>query len=412
MKDLFKSSFAKNSSKLISSGIVGQFIAFLTYPIITRYYSDIQFGELSIYLSYTAIIANIISLRYEQAVHIPKPERDATSLLLLAIASLALIVPIGLIFHALNVTYLNISTTTFTSIIAGSLIVASSRIMIAGNNRDKVYKPISYTKVSNSAGSSIFQLLFIPFLKQGLIVGKILGDFIGFIISFYHQMPKIVRQINEVKVAQLRQLARKFKKFPLVNMPHALLNNTGVRLPVIILSAYFGVGFIGQYELAYRVGFAPIMLISGSLYLVFTQKFSEKARKGESISSFLNMFLGYVLLAGLALVIFTPLYDDLFMILFGEEWQTAGILFQYLVPAFLMTLLVSPVVYIPQYFGYQKEALYFEIGFVILRIVVLYLGAYYLSNRLTILIFSISSALYLIIQLHWIRSIAKKHDQP
>lgn len=409
MRKILKSEFFKDSSLLISSGAIGQIIAFLCYPVITRIYSDINLGELGIYLTYTNILGNLLSLRYEQAIHIPKKENIALRVLYTAFISVLIILPITALGLFLMADLLGIHSTLVLFILAGSVITASARIGVAGNNRLKKYQVIGASKISNSGGSAILQIAYQSYSATGILLGKLSGDLIAFLISIKSLFSKLRRTFVHTTLTDIWHIAREYKKFPLANMPHALLNAIGSRLPVILLTSYLGVAFIGQYELAYRISFGPTLLLTGSLYLIFTQKFSQKAGDKEDVASFFNQFVITMFAIGSASLILIPFYDVIFITVFGSKWSIAATIFTYLLPTVITTLALSPVAYVPQYFGYQTTALFWELGFVILRSGLLIAGAFLLDGPEIILLFSVGSACYQILQLGWIKLLIRRH---
>lgn len=63
---------------------VAQGFTMLTMPILSRIYSPNNFGILSIFISVTSILIPLSSLRYYLAIALPKTDRQAGALLILA----------------------------------------------------------------------------------------------------------------------------------------------------------------------------------------------------------------------------------------------------------------------------------------------------------------------------------------
>ena len=59
-----RSEFFRNALTLISGTSIAQFVAILMTPILTRIYTTEDFGELSLFLSITGILAVVSTMRY------------------------------------------------------------------------------------------------------------------------------------------------------------------------------------------------------------------------------------------------------------------------------------------------------------------------------------------------------------
>lgn len=91
-------SFARSVLVLAAGGAVGQMIAVVASPVITRLYSPVDLGTLSIYTSLLSILAVAISLRYEQTIPMPALDDEGRNLLAVALTvslNLALLTAVG-----------------------------------------------------------------------------------------------------------------------------------------------------------------------------------------------------------------------------------------------------------------------------------------------------------------------------
>jgi O-antigen/teichoic acid export membrane protein len=72
----YKKAFGRDVGKLVSGTLVAQIIGFLAYPVITRLFAPSVYGTFAVFLSLVSIITIISCLRYEQAIFLPKDNRD------------------------------------------------------------------------------------------------------------------------------------------------------------------------------------------------------------------------------------------------------------------------------------------------------------------------------------------------
>ncbi|PJA52291.1 MAG: hypothetical protein CO167_09280, partial [Candidatus Marinimicrobia bacterium CG_4_9_14_3_um_filter_48_9] len=78
-------SFASGIAMLTSGAGLGQLFLFLSSPILMRLYPPAVFGELAILISFTSIVAIIVTLRFEAAIPISDNDHTAHELIFIAL---------------------------------------------------------------------------------------------------------------------------------------------------------------------------------------------------------------------------------------------------------------------------------------------------------------------------------------
>ena len=82
-----KNKFVQRVGVLVGGTAIGQLINILTLPILTRLYSPEAFSVLAVYVSALALLTVVSGMCFEYAIPLPKSDRIAAALLLLAITS-------------------------------------------------------------------------------------------------------------------------------------------------------------------------------------------------------------------------------------------------------------------------------------------------------------------------------------
>ena len=82
---LLRSELLRSASILITGTLIAQLISLLLQPFLRRFFSPQIFGIYSVYLSLIGIIIVISSLRYDDAIVLPKTDKESTNVLGLAI---------------------------------------------------------------------------------------------------------------------------------------------------------------------------------------------------------------------------------------------------------------------------------------------------------------------------------------
>lgn len=395
------STYLRKLTTIFSASLIGQALPFLFIPVLSRIYSPEQYSDFGVFMTFASAISLIGTLRFDQAILVPPKDDEAYSLAKSTILALLSISLLGGLFVAFY----------FDSFLKGVLttgitfLIGYSGVFIQLSNRLNYNKTLGLHKISLGLSVSIAQFAF-QLLKSGLIIGKMVGDLIAafpFVIRFQ-------KQLNSAKNLSIQHLWDNYKNFPLISLPHALFNLIGNKLPTLIF-AYLGMQQLsGEYENVFRLGMAPLALISQALYLSFSSRVVELHKNNQSTSHFFRQNL-----RGLLITVVIPMIPAiiacywLIPIFLGEEWENSGLFFVLLAPMLITTVITSPFVYIPQYLNKQKTAFILEISINILKISGLSIGLLF-SASWGIFLFSLLGSLGHLIFLRYCYQLSLKMD--
>ncbi|NMA32135.1 MAG: oligosaccharide flippase family protein, partial [Candidatus Methanofastidiosa archaeon] len=191
----------------------------------------------------------------------------------------------------------------------------------------------------------------------------------------------------------IKSLAAKYRNFPLYTAPVVLINTISLQIPAIILAYYFGPVVVGFYGLTYRVLIAPMNLIGRSFSQVFFPKATEDNRSGELGQITQKVFSKLFLLGFIPMLLFVGVAPDIFIFLFGLSWHTAGIYAQILCPWFFFQFISSPLTSIFYILEKQQIFLFWNIGLLCSRIIVISIGGLMKSQMIAIILLGGSGVL-------------------
>ncbi|NLM49161.1 MAG: oligosaccharide flippase family protein [Epulopiscium sp.] len=268
--------------------------------------------------------------------------------------------------------------------------------------KEKNFKALSKTKVSQSIVQSLIHILF-GFFNMGpiaLIIGRILGQSAGTItlaIPFLDKDRKLIKKINRKDIFWS---AKRYIKFPLISSISQFLNTASIQLPVLFISSQYGNKAIGFYGLANSIINLPTTLIGNAVGDVF---YGEAASVGNQDPLRLKQLsievLKKLMIIGLVPLIIIVLFGPyLFLFVFGVEWKEAGIYARIISFLAYARLIFIPVSRIYSIFERQKEAFLMDALRVILVIIVFTITNYLNLNSLyAVSLYSFSiSLVYLI----------------
>jgi O-antigen/teichoic acid export membrane protein len=94
----------QSASVLVGGTVVAQAIPIALQPFLRRYFEPADFGYYSIYISIIGILMVISSLRYEQAIVLPKADSDSVKLvnISLSISLIFSIILLRLHFYSIH----------------------------------------------------------------------------------------------------------------------------------------------------------------------------------------------------------------------------------------------------------------------------------------------------------------------
>jgi O-antigen/teichoic acid export membrane protein len=154
----------------------------------------------------------------------------------------------------------------------------------------------------------------------------------------------------------------------------------------------------------------PSTLIGNAIGQVFFQEATkEKIETGKAINVFYNTIKKLLIIGIPSFGILFFLIEDLFAFVFGERWRIAGVYAQILTPFYLIRFVVSPVSIINQIYLKNKLGLYWQLGLLILQVLIVYIGYIFKFNFETVVYMtSIGLSLYFLYYIYIINGYLHK----
>lgn len=335
-------------------------------PILTRLYSPHDFGVFALFGSVTVIFGAVANGRYELAIMLPRDDDDA-----LNIAALGLGIAAALAFALLFVVILfnsQIALTLGSEDVGPWLYVTPFAVLLLGlhnvltyyNARQKHYQDIARSNVIKALVLAVVQLAMglAKAGAAGLISGQVVSNLAANVKLFRNTIAgKDVKRV--IGATSIRRNARLYKDFPLFSLWGVLANTLSVNLVNVLISRFYVVSTLGQYALVYRAMALPASLIGNAIGQVFFQQASEQRRvKGSAMGVFVTTFRRLVAIGAPLYAVAYFVVEDLFVIVFGEEWRPAGRYAKILVPLFAIRFVVSPLSLINQVYMQNRLGMY------------------------------------------------------
>lgn len=379
MKKLLNNKIGRSIAVIVGGTAFAQLLNILLSPVITRIYPPEEYGVLTIYIALLSLFS-LGAFKYEMAIPISKEDKIAVNVLVLSLLVLILYSVILLfVFMFFGNLLLNIIDATALYkyrilIPIGVFFTGLYKIFKQWNFRVKDYKTISKTTINQSSVSNVIKIIagLIGFGPIGLIIGNIIGQSAGIRILSRPALKMVKSNSNHINFKQIRWNIKRYKDFPIYNMPTYLLITFGNQAPIIFLTLFYGSKVVGLFGLAYTIVKLPMNLIGNSVGDVFFAEAASIGRENpKQLKRLSNKLLNKLIIIGvfplLTLLVAGP---QLFSIVFGEHWYQAGEYARIIAVMLFFTLVFSPVSRVYEVFEKQKIRFYIDIFRVIMVILI------------------------------------------
>jgi len=402
---------------LMSGTLIAQVVMLISIPILTRLYTPTEFGLYSTFLAIVTIIGSVSSLKYDQAIMLPKSNRDAEALLFLSTiltVAITLLSILGIfLFYDSILAYFNGSTFVVALVPIGIFLIGMVQIFNAYSSRNQFYKTLSGVRVLNS-----FSIVSIQGFSRyimsldGLIVGRLFADFISLFVLIRFHLKRQTFYLSRLSKRRIKINAKRHDDFPKYQSFTVFFSALSQNIPILFLGSFFSPEIAGFYALTIRVLYAPIGLIGKSTKEVYYQKASRMFAEGEN---FFNLYVKTTF--GLFKLFIIPFFiiiffgEDIFTLVFGEKWQMSGVYSQILIFWFILLFTNSSSVATFSILSVQKTQMILEIILAFNRFLAIYIGFYFFNSAIvSIQLFTLISVLNDIFILFYIYNKLKQLD--
>jgi O-antigen/teichoic acid export membrane protein len=401
---------------LISGTSLAQVFSVIIYIILSRIYTEEDFGVFGLYMNILNITVIFSTAKYELAILLPKSEKESVNLLGLS-GLISVIVSLVLLVIVVSMNSMICSWLGSEEISVWLYFIPLSTLMVGWftsfrnfSNRQKRYKLIAGANIGQSVSNSLLKLGlgFLIAGAAGLISGVIFGQLVGFLVFFIAHWRINRSKASWIKWSEMKRLAKQYSLFPKYNMWQGLINNLSGAFPVFILSAYFSTGIAGLYTFGYMILYRPVNLVANAFYQVMFQRFVEKKHDNRAIRPEVLLFLKrttQVLL--LPFIVSGIFFPEIFGFIFGDKWIEAGRYAQIILPWIFMVSLVMPLSFIPDLYKKQRVAMIIDGVKLVARLGALMVGVIMENVYIGLALYSGLSTIVIGYSLFWYLQLVK-----
>ena len=374
------SEFSRNVLTLMTGTTIAQAIPIAISPILTRIYSPEDFGMFALYMSVASILSVVATGRYELAIMLPKKDEDAVN-----IVALSIVISFVVSFISLLIVFsFNAQITSFLGNpdISSWLYFIPLTVLLTGiyqsfnywSNRKKQYKRLATSRVVQSGTTASSNLLFgfAGFGSGGLIGSTVLGQGVATALLSRLVLREDIGKITRIRRLKIFALMKKYKKLPLFNLINAFIDGMRLSGISILIAKFFSTSTLGQFSLAWKMVQTPMSLIGSSLSQVFFQKVSSVDK--ADLYVLVKQFIKKAILVSLPMFLVIYFFaEDIFMVIFGEDWRIAGKAASVMTPWLFLNFITSPLSTLFIVLNKQDIMLLFACFYMLIPLSLLYL---------------------------------------
>lgn len=360
--NLFKGMFI-----LAKGALLARAIGLASIPLLTRIYSPEDYGILALYTSLVMMLAPVLTLRYVQAIPLPKTDGMAINLFFLCLKLIVLgsfvVALILAIYGSAILGWFDMHALApwWPLIVLGSAGTALYESLSLWATRKKQYKILAKTQIAQSLAGNLAKIILglIAIKPAGLLIGQFIAQSGGIGSLIKHSW----RDFNQLRSKLSRKksifAAKYYRDFPYYRLPSQVLMVTALQAPVLMMAALFNKELTGQLSLAILALSLPTSLVGSAVAKAYYAEIASLGKnnisKIKKISFSVQKKLFSIGFPLTVIAVFTA--EILFVVVFGEKWRVAGGYAALLAPFILFQFTSAPLMEVINVVGSQLHFL-------------------------------------------------------
>lgn len=337
---------------LIGAGLA-RIVGLISIPILARIYSPEDYGVLALYTSFVTLLAPILTLRYVQAIPLPKTEIMAFNLFVvcfrLIVLGTLLLAVILFLFSENIFSWFNMQSLTewWWLVVLGVSGTALFELFSLWATRKRDYRIIAQTQFSQSLIGNLVKISlgFFSIKPGGLIVGQFLTQSSGIFSYFKRFVFDVKSLMPKSNFNKQKKLVKHYQDFIWFRLPSEFLMILGLQAPVLMASRLFDSNITGQLSFTIIALSLPVNLIGMSISKAYYAEVAVIGRSNPDRIKTLTFDIQkklFMVAIPIALLVYF-LSEWIFVFVFGEQWRIAGQYASILSPFLLLRFTSSPL---------------------------------------------------------------------
>lgn len=301
--------------KILSGNGLAQLIQFCGLFLLVRLFNPEEFSSLAIVQSIATIVAVMLSWQLHHVIPLTAEKRKR-GLVFSSIFMQILLLSIVFIVIA----FLTKSCELVFGVLLG-LLLAYYNLNISYLSSNKCFGYISLVMIARALFTVFLQILFSKVKLEYSIIWAVLLAEVLVQCLFVNNYRNVTFNIKSIK-RKLLKIYKERKDFYIYGSFSELVAISAFFLPLYFIDHKFGEIASGNYGMASRLVWAPVVLVSSSICQVLYAKMGDMSRL-ESITYIRSIRLINVVIVLIFVSLIAFLAQPLYSILLGDKWSIA-----------------------------------------------------------------------------------------
>ena len=398
-----KNQFLKNVLTIFSGTTIAQIINFSAIIILQRYfYSPEEYAPFRLFFEFAAVFSSVAALRLESGLILEREDNRALSLLRICLKYAVIVSLIGgVVFTFYFINEIKVFQYEWLLIVLMPLAIFSNGIIQISRQfftRSKNFLTITTSRVIHSTSGSLAQIItgLLSFNFTGLVIGRLIGLVSGNInyVRKYFQNYNWIKKNKPLE----KELIQKHKKFIWFSSPGVFVGNSINLITLIFFTHYYGEKFSGLLAAAIQYLGLLIMMFSSSFAQVYYNEIAQIKNPKALYKSYTYWLkrLFVLTLIGWIILVITP--SSLLTSILGDKWSGLMDAIKVISPWMAIMFIASSLSYVFIRLEKQKEIFFFDVFHLVLIIITLGLGHFFLNekNQILYLVTIVQSVFYIL----------------
>lgn len=344
----FSNPVTRTALPLATGAALGQVIALLFLPFLSRRYSPQAFAQLALFQSGMNLLAPFACLKYDLAIPVLE-EKDAG-----AIFRLCCQLPMVFALLLLPISLWKWDIPAVRWLWAALLLPGWYGAASAACLRLNQEWIIGLAALCKGALGSLFALLLPQ--ETGLILGQLIGWLAGTGLLLWAARPLRGR----LPLSEGRRLLWQYKSYPSTLLIGAVSVGAVFSLADYGVAALYSEGELATYAMALRLLFAPIGLLTGPASQAYLKTASQQYREEHQLPVLGHTLRLFGLLALAIYGAFFLLAEPIVTIVLGPGWEAVPSLLRLLAPMAALRFAITTISFTPVVLGKNRLLMFWQ----------------------------------------------------
>ena len=328
----------RTTKHLLTGEGIAQVFPILILPVLSRFYPPEEFARAAMVITSAQLLAMLGTFQLHQAIMLPKDNATARSILQFSWSTLLLIVVLSFAATGILYWFSFPMHPLWLCVPPMALLSGLGQLFHFSQLREAETRRIRNARLAQGFSQGITRIV-LGIMQTGWI-GLAGGNMVGLVWQIAilgHKM------FTRLRFRMRRDIIAPYRAYLLYSTPGYFLHTLAGQAPLYVFAVWFGEADGGAFAMALRLLILPVGILSGVLGQTFYQRIALDPQ--QAYSAMKTLIRPVILLTGFGAPLAYYHAGEVVPWILGQEWQTAGIMVEWLIWPVALQLVTSPFSY-------------------------------------------------------------------